>query len=207
MRSTNERARSRLSDFHSMNGLDFWAAAKKLAAAADAVAKAPLRAITLPRETDVRRKMAANLDDLLAKVALVRDRVAGDDAALASAGLSGDALHLKKMVDDGQLLDTLAFADLRSVSLQAVSKALSAHRVFYVEVSGRRYFPSFQLHPSLERRQVEKVCQDLGELPGPSKYQFFVTPKASLGGKTPLAALAAGKFSQVRVAAQGFADR
>lgn len=43
--------------------------------------------------------------------------------------------------------------------------------------------------------------------PPASKWQFFVTPKGSLAGKTPLESLREGKLSAVKVAADGFRER
>ncbi len=84
---------------------------------------------------------------------------------------------------------------------------LKAHRVFYVEVAGQRVYPDFYLDTRLERRQLERVSKALGELPGASKLQFFLTKKSLLEGRTPLEALARGKFSRVLTAAQRFAER
>ena len=113
----------------------------------------------------------------------------------------------RKMVQEHALLDSASFIERRNVTRQALSKALSANRVFYVELDGHRYFPSFFADTQLQRKQVEEVSKALGELPGASKLQFFLTEKASLAGKAPIDALASGQYSRVRVAAQGFLER
>jgi hypothetical protein len=79
--------------------------------------------------------------------------------------------------------------------------------MFTVEVDGDRLYPAFFADPELDRQQLETVAKELRELPGWSKWQFFTTPKASLGGRTPLDALKTGKLQEVRRAAVGFAER
>ena len=46
----------------------------------------------------------------------------------------------------------------------------------------------------------------LGDLPGGSKLQFFVTRKGSLGGKTPLEALATGGLAKVKDVTSAFVE-
>ena len=46
----------------------------------------------------------------------------------------------------------------------------------------------------------------LGDLPGGAKLQFFLTRKGSLGGETPLQALAAGRVAKVKDIAAAFAE-
>ena len=50
------------------------------------------------------------------------------------------------------------------------------------------------------------VTKLLGDLPGSSKLQFFLTLKGSLGGDTPLQAMAAGRVAKVKDVAADFAD-
>jgi hypothetical protein len=51
------------------------------------------------------------------------------------------------------------------------------------------------------------VSKALSDLPGGSKLQFFMTPKGSLSGQTPLDAIANGHLAAVRNAARGFVER
>lgn len=44
-------------------------------------------------------------------------------------------------------------------------------------------------------------------LPGGANWHFFTTPKASLGKRTPLQALAADRLADVKIAAEGYAER
>ena len=115
--------------------------------------------------------------------------------------------HLQKMARDKALLEPSELADRLAWTRQALSKALKAHRVFFVETQGTRYYPAFYADSRYQRSHIEGVSKILGELPGTSKLQFFLTPKGSLGGKTPLDALADGQYSSVKVAAEGFAQR
>ena len=87
-----------------------------------------------------------------------------------------------------------------------MSKALGSHRVFYIDYKGERYFPAFYTDPTYQRVQLKAVTRTLGDLPGGAKLQFFLTRKGSLGGATPLEALAQGKLQQVKDVATAFAD-
>lgn len=113
----------------------------------------------------------------------------------------------KRLVGCNLLLTSAQFIESLSWTRQALSKALAANRVFFVEWCGSRYYPSFLADPTYQRSQLEAVAKRLGELPGRSKLQFFLTPKVSLGGLTPLSALAKGQFSAVKASAGGFAER
>ncbi|HRO59096.1 MAG TPA: hypothetical protein PK177_08025 [Burkholderiaceae bacterium] len=115
--------------------------------------------------------------------------------------------NMRAMVARGELLSSSRFAEARGVTKQAVSKALGARRLFYIDVDGAQYFPAFYLDSTLERRQLEQVTKALGDLPGPSKLQFFLNGKGSLGNLTPLQALARGKYADVRATARGFVER
>jgi hypothetical protein len=153
-------------------------------------------------------ELAAELDEISIMIDSIRERLAKGSGRLVSSAERAKAEALMaKMVTNGALVYSAAFVERLKVTRQALSKALKSHRVFYLEVGGQRFYPDFYLDTRLERRQVELVSQSLGELPGASKLQFFVTKKASLEGQTPLEALARGQFSRVRTAAQGFAER
>jgi hypothetical protein len=92
------------------------------------------------------------------------------------------------------------------ITRQALSKALAAGRIFTVDVGARQYYPAFYVHGDFDRRALERVTRLLGSLPGWSKWQFFTTPKASLGKLTPLQALSRGKLDSVERAAKAFAE-
>ena len=105
------------------------------------------------------------------------------------------------------LVDREKFGEDAGLSPLALERALRASRMFGCELHGREYIPHFFLDKRYDRRQMASVCKLLGGLPSGSKLQFFSTPKGSLGGQTPLDALADRRFAAVRRAAQGFAER
>jgi hypothetical protein len=120
----------------------------------------------------------------------------------AHAALSTEALIKKK-----QLVTALEFQHLMGwTTRQAVWKAEKCHRVFYLSYGAERYFPAFYGDPTYDRKKLEDVTKVLGDLPGGSKLQFFLTRKGSLGGDTPLQALAAGRFAKVKDLAAAFAE-
>lgn len=111
------------------------------------------------------------------------------------------------LVERGELLSPPAFAERMGWTRQALSKALAAHRVFFIEHRGERLYPAFYADPKLERSQLHAVTRLLGDLPGGSQWTFFVTLKGSLFGSTPLEALRRGELAEVKEAASGFAER
>lgn len=112
-----------------------------------------------------------------------------------------------EMINSGLLQDSQAFQTLMGWSTrQALSKAVQSNRVFYLTHRSERYFPAFYGDSAYERSHLETVSKILGDLPGGSKLQFFLTPKRSLDGQTPLQALAAGRFAKVKDLASAFAE-
>jgi hypothetical protein len=126
-------------------------------------------------------------------------------AANHAIGLKFDTTEA--MVDKGQLVDPVKFQELMGwKSRQAVWKAAAGNRVFFMEHQAKRYFPMFYADPAYQRSHLEAVTKILGNLPGGSKLQFFSTRKGSLGGNTPLEALAAGDIAKVKSVAEAFAE-
>ena len=117
------------------------------------------------------------------------------------------------LLKSGELLDSASFQERAGITRQALSKAVSARRMFYLEVGGIRAYPAFYLDASLERAKVEAVTKLLGDLSGGSKWLFFTTAKGSLATprsgtpRTPLQALMDGDFDKVTQTAIGFAER
>jgi hypothetical protein len=60
--------------------------------------------------------------------------------------------------------------------------------------------------PRATAEQIEAVAKVLEDLPDGSKLQFFLSHKGSLGGITPLEALAAGRMEEVLDVAAAFAE-
>jgi hypothetical protein len=120
---------------------------------------------------------------------------------------AGTQAARKRLVEARKVLPARELIAELNITRQALSKAVKAHRLFAVEAAGERLYPAFFADAHLDRRQVEHVAKELGELPGWQKWEFFTTPKASLGGLTPVEALKRGRYSETRRAAIGFAER
>ena len=88
-----------------------------------------------------------------------------------------------------------------------VNRALATGSVFAMESDGILLIPSFFADSRFDGRQVRAVCRILDGLPAGSKLQFFTSPKASLGARTPLELLAERRFAAVKAAARGFVER
>lgn len=111
------------------------------------------------------------------------------------------------MIKNGHLVAPVEFQSLMGWSTrQAVWKAAESQRVFYLDCKAERYFPAFYGDPAYDRKHLEGGTKVLGDLPGGSKLQFFLTHKGSLGGATPLQALASGRFAKVKDVAAAFAE-
>lgn len=113
---------------------------------------------------------------------------------------------LDSMIQHRQLLASAEFVEELGWTRQALSKALAANRVFYVDFKGDRYFPAFFADPAYQRSKLEAVSKVLGELPGGAKLQFFLGPRGSLAGETVLTALSQGKLQKVKALAEDFAQ-
>ena len=111
---------------------------------------------------------------------------------------------LLKSIKRQELLNSGNFTERLNWTRQALSKALRAKRVFFLEARGDRYFPAFFADPRHERRHLEAVSRMLGDVPGSGKWLFFTTPKGSLSGLTPIQALDKGQLVAVKAAAERF---
>lgn len=110
-------------------------------------------------------------------------------------------------VDAGPRL--LSESEFRLLAIEGGRAEAEVNNALFVVVrdDGSRLFPSFLLDRALKRRQLIALVQRLQGVDDLAKWFFFVSPKASLSGLTPLEALRQGKYSQVKVAAEGFAQR
>ncbi|NHZ78670.1 hypothetical protein F2P44_05150 [Massilia sp. CCM 8695] len=94
------------------------------------------------------------------------------------------------------------------MTTQALGKAVQSKRMFTLDgPSGRKVYPAFFADPRCNREHIERVCQALGDWPGPSKWEFFTSPRESLNGLTPIEALVRGELDQVLRAAAAFQER
>lgn len=166
-----------------------------------------LRVLLVELEKTVKLLQAAT-GEVPSASARTQASAAGTPAAKKNGAHSAWVLDTTEaMVNMGQLVPPTEFKDLMGwASRQAVWKAAESHRVFYLTYKAERYFPTFYCDPTYDRRHLEAVTRVLGNLPGGSKLQFFLRRKGSLGGDTPLQALAAGRVANVKDVAAAFAE-
>lgn len=188
----------------------FWAKVKSLKAEARAVQDmSPRTLLTTLKKAPQAPAKAADLVQEVGELERSFQQIRLQlEIALASskAASDGPGYAVPAMVAKGELLDPAEFAERLGWTRQALSKALAANRVFFVEHGRNRYYPAFFADPRYERRQLEAVAKVLGDLPGGAKLQFFLNPKGSLNKATPLQALARGQLAAVKTAAEGFAQ-
>ncbi|WP_431273469.1 hypothetical protein ACQ858_14890 [Variovorax ureilyticus] len=115
-------------------------------------------------------------------------------------------LRKRQLVADGHLVASNAMSSFLGGPIELL-EAISRGRVFYVEVDGTRFYPTFFLDKKLNPARVERVMRKLVGLDVWGRYQFFTTPQTSLDGMTPIDALKHGLTAQVEEAAEGLAER
>jgi hypothetical protein len=109
---------------------------------------------------------------------------------------------------EGRLISASQLATLLGLSEQAIDNARLAGRMFGFEtIHGHYVYPAFYAAPAMPLQDVEAVTFALGAAPPSGKWQFFTIPRMSLGGRTPLQALAEGDCQAVVVSAAGFIER
>jgi len=132
--------------------------------------------------------------------------VAGTPLTIAS--LEASALEgRRQMAKDGEIIPLAELAKRLALTRQALNKAQSEQRLFFLPVGADRFYPAFWADPELDRPQLERISRALGHLSGWSKWQFFTRPKGSLGGRTPLEMLKAGQLELVERCAKAFLER
>lgn len=137
-----------------------------------------------------------------------RDAGAGPAGGDFMAGLrSQEAQRRRDDVAAGRLLGSADMRERLGISRQALSAAVRAQRLFVLAgPSGDFLYPAFFADARHDRAVLERVSRALGSLPGGAKWEFFTTPRLSLGKRTPLQALARGQVDEVLAAAAAFAD-
>lgn len=129
----------------------------------------------------------------------------GEKAMARARRDSMDAFNSR--IERGELITNEQLIERLGGNRRWLSAAIKAGRVFSVQApSGGDYFPSFFADVSYERGALGRVAKLLIDLPGPSKYHFFLS-KSTMLGMTPLQALAEGQVNKVLVCAVGFAER
>jgi hypothetical protein len=115
--------------------------------------------------------------------------------------------YREEQVASKELLSSAEMRARLQVTPQALSAAVKAKRMFTLPgPSGAQFFPAFFADRAYDRPVLERVSKALGDLPGGRKYFFFTAKRYSLGGKSPLQALANGKIDQVLAAAEGYLE-
>lgn len=116
-------------------------------------------------------------------------------------------IRLKQALATGELVDEHSLVERLGWDARQLEAAIASRRIFFLECEGSRCFPAFFCDEVCDPRQVQSVSEALGTATAGGKWQFFSTPKGSLGGCTPLKALARGQFRAVGDAALAFAER
>jgi hypothetical protein len=121
-----------------------------------------------------------------------------DNSHLLNA-LDNEAMARRQALHErGELLSSAQIRARLGITRQALSKAVSERRMFWVGGNkGAQWYPSFFADDMTDRRMLEQVSVALGDLPGAVKWQFFTTPKHSLDGRTPVDAVRAGALDRV----------
>lgn len=115
--------------------------------------------------------------------------------------IAGDATRTDQLVSEAEFVKTL------KGSANSIAKAVADGVLFAVTRNGEKLYPAFFADSAYKHRQLVALTKLLTDLDGFTKWQFFTTPKGSLGGLTPLEALRQGKFQKVKATARGFAER
>ena len=136
-------------------------------------------------------------------------RTAPEDNTALLDDLEDQALARRQQLrDKGELLTSAEICARLGISRQALSKAVRDRRMFWLDgACGSQWYPSFFADAATSRRNVEQVSVALADLPGAMKWQFFTTPKHSLAGQTPLAAIRTGKTDEVMRTAMEVVER
>ena len=103
-------------------------------------------------------------------------------------GMNAQIAHedVPRLVGEAEFMQSLNWSE------RSLAKAVADGSVFVMRQGGLDVYPSFFADPRFDQRHLKVICRRLGDLPGGSKWQFFTTPKGSLGGITPLVTLQRG---------------
>lgn len=174
-----------------------------------------VRSVPEARRPQLLRDMRAGIEEA-AKAELASASTttvgSGGDAPVSTrdfmAGLERQEIDQRaRDTDEGRLVPGAVLAARLNMTPQGLHHALKAKRIFTLQgPSGEKVYPAFFADPRQDRKMLEKVSKALGDLPGAAKWDFFMSPRESLGKRTPLEALAKGRFEAVMVAANAFAE-
>ncbi|CAN0622892.1 conserved protein of unknown function [Burkholderia multivorans] len=118
-----------------------------------------------------------------------------------------DALRVRRqMVRDGALLTEEEFCRLIGLSAKQVGRLIERGNVFSVDVDGGPYYPAFLAEPTPYPERLAVLCRILYPAPPIARLRFLTSRRGSLGGITPLEALATDEdYQRVRCIARGWA--
>lgn len=160
--------------------------------ALQARAESALRHLTAPAQLhDHLSELLSMIASLLACAAFgsTMQHVGSVEAAKASPGFPRN--HLRDgfylAIARGSLVPTTVFRSSSGRSSSALSRAVRAGRLFFVELDGIRAFPSFFVDPRYPLRDLEAVTKQLAGISFGAKWLFFVLPKASLSSAKAVA--------------------
>ncbi len=188
--------------------VDFWTNVRTLVADARKVELLPpgKLLVALKRAPEAPSSgLGAEAERLERSIQIVRK---GLERAVGKSPSPNDSVRsfMADLINKEKLLQASVFTERMAWTRQALSKALEAKRMFFVEVGDSRYYPSFYADARYERGHLEAITKLLGDLPGGAKLQFFLNARGSLNKATPLHALARGQLAAVQAAAEGFAQ-
>jgi len=109
------------------------------------------------------------------------------------------------VVREGKLLLVADYCKATGITEANLNRSFDSKRIFSIELKRKKYVPAFFLSPMIRRGDFAKVIRRLGETSDWSKWDFFTTPTATLGGATPLQFLAIQRAKPVLAAAADFA--
>ncbi|AXA90828.1 hypothetical protein [Massilia sp. YMA4] len=159
----------------------------------------------LPKQTrlQVLQAMRQGIDEVVRAesrgTSAAQEKRKGVSTADFMAGLrQQEETQRQHQVAKGELLPGREMQRLLGITPQALSAAMKRKRIFALKgTSGKYLYPSFFADSAYDRATLERICQALGDLPGSTKLHFFTSPRLSLGGFTPLQAVAKGKVDAV----------
>lgn len=112
----------------------------------------------------------------------------------------------KKLVEKGLLVTGPELAEHLELPEEWLDESVAIDALFALPVGSKLYFPAFYGHPAFRRSELESVSQAMVNLPGWSKWAFFMRRNEGLRGCSPLEALEQGEFEAVLGAAHAYAQ-
>lgn len=113
-----------------------------------------------------------------------------------------EAAMIQELAAQGALVTLKTLAEKLGVTESWIEKAVVNEQLFKVH----ELLPAFFADDTLDQKEVQRICMQLGQLPGTSKWQFFTTPRLSLGRRSPLESLRMGRYEDVLATARAFAE-